>query len=235
MLTDPLQDIVFISNGEPNAEQNYKRLSLLPKENRMVRVDNINGRAAAYHAAARASTTPWFFAVFAKLEIDVDFDWTWQPDRMQQAKHYIFHAKNPCNGLAYGHQAMIAYNRQLVLDNPGVGLDFTLDSPHEVVPVLSGMARYNTSAWQTWRTAFREVIKILHYGRENPSIENEYRLWSWRNVANGSNAPMQRLAVKHAEEYYLACGGNEDALILTSEWNWLYEHYSRLISQPAQL
>ena len=144
-----------------------------------MRVDNINGRAAAYHAAARASTTPWFFAVFAKLEVDIDFDWTWQPDCMQQAKHYIFHARNPCNGLIYGHQAMIAYNRQLVLDNPGVGLDFTLDSPHEVVPVLSGMARYNTSAWQTWRTAFREVLKLK---ASLPDVENEYRITQWLSL-----------------------------------------------------
>ena len=46
---------------------------------------------------------------------------------MQQPKHYIFDAKNPVNGLVYGHQAMIAYNKKLTLDNYGYGLDFTLD------------------------------------------------------------------------------------------------------------
>ena len=51
------------------------------------------------------------------LEVDYLFDWSWQPDRLQQPKHYIFHARNPVNNLEYGHQAMIAYNKKLVLEN----------------------------------------------------------------------------------------------------------------------
>jgi hypothetical protein len=219
MLKDQLQDIVFISNGEPNAEQHYKRLSMIHRDNRLVRVDNINGRAAAYHAAARASTTPWFFAVFAKLEVDIDFDFTWQPDRMQQAKHYIFHARNPCNGLVYGHQAMIAYNRQLVLDNPGVGLDFTLDSPHEVVPILSGQAQYNTSAWSAWRTAFREVLKLR---ASLPDVENEYRLNVWlSNTVEMKNANWSQWGAEDAVEYYNQVDGDFAALKKSYEWDWL--------------
>jgi hypothetical protein len=220
MLTDPLQDIVFISNGEPNAEQNYKRLSLLPKDNRLVRVDNINGRTAAYHAAAEASTTPWFFAVFAKLEVDIDFDWTWQPDRMQQAKHYVFHAGNPVNGLVYGHQAMIAYNRQLVLANPGVGLDFTLDSPHEVVPILSGTAMYAESPWMAWRTAFRECIKLK---ASLPDVENEYRLKVWLKEDSGTIASghWSHKGAQDAVEYYDQVNGDLDQLKKSYEWDWL--------------
>ena len=219
MLKDPLMDIVFISNGEPNAEYNLKRLILLPKENRLVRVDSINGRAAAYHAAARVSTTPWFFAVFAKLEVDIDFDWSWQPDRMQQPKHYIFHAKNPCNGLVYGHQAMIAYNKRLVLDNPGVGLDFTLDQPHEVVPILSGTAQYNISPWMAWRTAFREVLKLR---ASLPDVENEYRLSKWLDVNSDEADPQwSRLGAEDAVEYYDAVNGDFDALKKSYEWSWL--------------
>jgi hypothetical protein len=221
MLKDPLQDIVFISNGEPNAEQNFKRLNLHAgaKGNRLVRVDNINGRAAAYHAAARASTTPWFFAVFAKLQVDIDFDWTWQPDRMQQPKHYIFHAGNPVNGLVYGHQAMIAYNRHLVLNNPGVGLYFTLDSPHEVVPILSGIAHYDTSPWSAWRTAFREALKLR---ASLPDVENEYRLNKWLDI-NGDEADPQwsQLGAADAVEYYDEVGGDFDQLKKSYEWEWL--------------
>jgi hypothetical protein len=50
--------------------------------------------------------------VFAKLRVNQHFDWSWQPDRMQQAKHYIFHARNTINDLEYGHQGMIAYNQK---------------------------------------------------------------------------------------------------------------------------
>ena len=176
--SDQPLDIVFISNGEYSAEQNYAHLldSTYNKNNRIHRVDGVKGRVSAYHAAAQASTTPWFFAVFAKLRVSMDFDWSWQPDRMQQPKHYIFHALNPVNGLEYGHQAMIAYNRDLVLANTGKGLDFTLDSPHEVVPMRSGTAYYADTPWMAWRTAFREAIKLK---ASLPDVESEYRLSRW--------------------------------------------------------
>jgi hypothetical protein len=224
MLVDPRLDIVFISNGELDAKNNYMALlkSCAAHPNRIHHVENVNGRAAAYHAAARASATPWFFAVFAKLKVAENFDWAWQPDRMQQPKHYIFHALNPVNGLCYGHQAMIAYNRDLVLNNPGVGLDFTLDSAHEVVPIVSGTAYYNATPWSAWRTAFREVIKLQH---SLPDVENEYRLDQWLSEnSNGqhvANKDWSRRGAEDAVEYYESVNGDFDALKKSYEWAWL--------------
>jgi hypothetical protein len=226
-------DVIFIDNKESCANDNWNRL--LDIHPNAKSVSGINNRLEAYRSAAFQSDTPWFIAVFAKCQVLDNFaELNWQPDFWQEPKHYIFHNRNLNTGLEYGHMAPIAYHCQLMYENRG-GLDMTLAQRHTTVPITISETNLEGDDWLTWRTAFREVIKILHYGRENSSVENEYRLWAWRNVANGSNAPMQRLAVKHAEEYYLACGGNEDALILTSEWNWLYEHYSRLIPQPVQL
>jgi len=213
-------DIVFISNGEPNADENWARL-LLSKQgrsNRCVRVDGVNGRAAAYHAAAEASQTAWFFAVFAKLEVLADFDWSWQPDRLQQPKHYIFHARNPVNMLEYGHQAMIAYNRRLTLANPGRGLDFTLDDAHEVVPVLSGVARYNVDAWTAWRTAFREVLKLR---ASLPDVENEYRISRWCMPGSGVNCQWSSRGAQDALAYHDEVAGDFAALKKSYEWSWL--------------
>ena len=214
--------IVFISNGEHSAESNYAYLldSSYNRNNRVYRVDGVNGRMAAYHAAARMSTTPWFFAVFAKLRVSMNFDWNWQPDRMQQPKHYIFHAHNPVNGLEYGHQAMIAYNRDLVLANPGVGLDFTLDSAHEVVPVNSGTAWYTDTPWQAWRTAFREAVKLQ---ASLPDVESEYRLNAWLSEGAGEvkNAEWSRWGAEDAVEYYNEVGGDFAALKKSYEWSWL--------------
>ena len=225
MQTDHPVDIVFISNGETNADQHFGHLNSVTYNltNSLHRVDGVNGRAAAYHAAARASTTPWFFAVFAKLEVNADFDWSWQPDRMQEPKHYIFHARNPVNGLVYGHQAMIAYNRRLVLANDGTGgLDFTLDDAHEVVPMLSGTAYYNTSPWVAWRTAFREILKLRH---SLPDVENEYRLHQWLNFDNTDshvvNESWSRWGAEDAVEYYESVGGDFAALKKSYEWSWL--------------
>ena len=94
-----LHDIIFISNNEPGAEYRYNRLKSLRHGQDCKRVMNVNGRVAAYKAAAELSATPWFFAVFAKVEVASTFDFNWQADCLQEPKHYIFHSKNPLNGL----------------------------------------------------------------------------------------------------------------------------------------
>ena len=223
MLKDPPLDIVFISNGESNADTNYITLkqSLESKNvpNRLVRVDGVKGRVAAYQAALSASQTPWAFCVFAKLQMDFGFDWSWQPDRMQEPKHYIFHAMNPVNGLVYGHMAMIAYNKRLVMKNTGSGLDFTLDQSHEVVPVLCGVAHYEDSAWTCWRTAFRECIKLKH---ALPDVEAEYRLTQWLTVNNlGDQGRWSITGAQDAVEYYDRVGGDFAELKKSYDWEWL--------------
>lgn len=221
MSTDAPLDIVFIDNGESNAEQNWAFLNITTanNNNRRHRSSGVNGRVAAYQAAAEISTTPWFFAVFAKLKVNGAFDWSWQPDRLQEPKHYIFHALNPINGLTYGHQAMIAYNRELVLNNPGVGLDFTLDSEHEVVPILSGTAEYADTKWSAWRTAFRECLKL----KGNSDVESQYRLNRWLGPIPEAlpNSEWSRWGAEDAVEYYDAVGGDFAELRKSYDWAWL--------------
>ena len=228
-LVDRPLDIVFISNGEPNADANWQHLQQVSQSqpNRCVRVDGVNGRSAAYKAAAAASETPWFFAVFAKLEVNADFLWSWQPDRMQQAKHYIFNAHNPVNGLEYGHQGLIAYNRRLVMETQEIqGLDFTLSQPHGVEPILSGTAQFNTDPWSTWRTAFREVAKLQHYAHVTPDVETDYRLGIWQSCAEGNNAEWSLRGARDAVEYYQSVNGQYDRLLLTFEWAWLQQYFN---------
>jgi hypothetical protein len=215
-------DIVFISNGEINADMYFEHLQWTKNSTRVAanqihHVSGINGRVAAYQEAARHSRTPWFFAVFAKLEVTADFDWSWQPDRMQQPKHYIFHAHNPINGLVYGHQAMIAYNKKLVLENTGQGLDFTLDQPHEVVPIVSGTAMYHESDWMCWRTAFREVLKLK---ASLPDVESEHRLNRWLTV-DTTDGQWSRKGAEDGVEYYDSVAGDFAALKKSYEWSWL--------------
>lgn len=219
-------DIVYLSNGETGAEENWEHLLSITKNlpNRVVRVDGVNGRVAAYHAALEASNTPWAFTVFAKLKINPKFDFNWQPDRMQVPKHYIFHAKNPVNGLVYGHQAMIAYNKKLTLANIGKGLDFTLDDEHEVVPLVSGTANYNTDEFSTWRTAFREVLKL----NADDSDESRERLDIWLNKAEGNFAQFSIKGAVDADEYYNEVNGDFDKLKLSYEWEWLRKRFTKL-------
>jgi hypothetical protein len=225
-------DIIFISNGEPDEELMYHHTEYMT--NRPVKwIRGVNGRIAAYQAAARASDTPWFFAVFAKLEVaGGSFPWdTWQPDYWQEPKHYIFNALNPVNGLEYGHQGMIAYNKRLVLENNNPGIDFTLSQPHESVPLLSGTAQFNQDPWTTWRTAFREVVKLKHFIDTQPTLETEHRLDTWLTVASGDYSEWCLRGASDAVSYYEEVGGDYNMLMLSFEWAWLQDRFKNLYNE----
>ena len=221
-------DIIFISNGEPDEELMFHHTEYMTNSD-VKWIRGVNGRTAAYQAAARASTTPWFFAVFAKLEVvGNSFPWySWQPDYWQEPKHYIFNAKNPVNGLEYGHQGMIAYNKKLVLENNNPGIDFTLSQPHESVPILSGTAQFNQDPWMTWRTAFREVIKLIHFNETQPTLETTHRLHTWLTKADGEYAEWCLRGAADAVEYYNEVGGDYEKLMLSFDWAWLHERFSQ--------
>jgi hypothetical protein len=214
-------DIIFFSNGEPNADENYEYLQSLKLTNRIVRSDRVVGRIQSQLAAANLSTTPWYFLVNAKLKVSPDFDFTWQPDRLQRAKHYIFTAFNPVNNLEYGHQAIVANNRLLTLNTKQTGLDFTMSSPHEVVEMNSGTAYYNTDPWTAWRTAFREVVKLCR----SDDLESLARLDIWLTMSDVDFSDANLACANDGFEYYTQVNGDFDKLKLSYEWDWLRKLY----------
>ena len=219
---DQPQDVVFISNGEPMAEQNWQTLKeLCPRAKHS---QGITGREAAYKAAAKLSSTPWFFAVFAKTEVLPDFKFDFQPDRMQQPKHYIFHSRNPLNGLEYGAMNINLYNRQLVLDTVP-GLDFTLSAAHAVVPIVASVSRFNTDPWITWRSAFRETMKLRREVDLGADIEIEHRLDVWCTQAQGDNAEYCLQGARDGVAYYESVQGDLEMLKLSFDWQWCQDYY----------
>ena len=225
-----LQDVIFISNGESMAEANWQHLKTICPRAR--RSDGVTGREAAYKAAAKLSDTPWFYAVFAKTEVVPSFVFDYAPDRLQQPKHYIFHSRNPLNGLEYGAMNINLYNRQLVLDTVP-GLDFTLSAAHDVVPVCASISRFNTDPWVTWRSAFREVLKLKREVDLGADVEIQHRLRVWTTQAQGQNAEHCLQGAQDALAYYAKVLGRLEDLQLSFDWAWLQDYYYSLYhTQP---
>ena len=218
-------DIIFVSNNEPNAEENWQHLrSCVPQCHNLHRIDQVQGRIQSEQAAAAKSDSTWYFRVPAKLKVNKDFDWSWQPDRLQQPKNYIFHAYNPVINLQYGHMAIVALNKSLCLATQGQQLDFVMESAHEVVPILSGTANYVESPWMAWRTAFREVLKLKH---SLPNVENQYRLDLWLNSdSTVKYAQWSLWGAEDAMDYYTQVGGEFQKIKQSYEWAWLSQYAS---------
>lgn len=216
-------DIVFLSYDEPSAEKYWQLLK--EKFPRAKRIKGVKGRTQAYHAAAALSETDYFFAVFPTIRLDEDFDFSFQPDRMKNAGHYIFHAKNPVNGLEYGHRAIILYNKHLCLSTIHPRLDFTLSQPHTVVPKLCGISYFNQTPEMSWRVAFREVLKLCEM---KPTVESQFRLKKWCELGEGQYALLVQRGALDAVEYYKKHKDDKKALMLSYELDWLKEKFNSI-------
>jgi hypothetical protein len=105
------------------------------------------------------------------------------------------------------------------------GLDFTLSKSHEVVPILSGVAHFNQNPWMTWRTAFREVVKLKQFQSETPTVETAHRLKVWLSKAQGLHSEWCLRGAADAVEYYDSVEGDFSKLMLSYEWSWLQTYY----------
>lgn len=216
-------DIVYVSNGELGEEERYNRLcGLVKREVKWVK--GINGRENALREAARISDTSWFILFPAKIWADDNFDFNYQPPNKAVEQHFIFYAKNPVNGLVYGHQAAVCYNRKLVLETIDYGLDFTMSKPHTVVPMVCGVAQYNSDLMMTWRTAFREAVKLMAAGDE----ESLARLKGWRSEARGDFCEWSIIGAEDGIIYFNSVNGDHSELMKTFEWSWLEQHFKTI-------
>jgi hypothetical protein len=222
----PLQDVVFISYDEPDADRNWEILQAQCPRAR--RVHGVSGMELALEAAADVSTTPWYYAVFAKTRLYEQFDFSFVPDLMQQAKHYIFNARNTVNGLEYGHMGIILYNSagiRSVNQAQDWGLDYTLSFPHEAVPILSCYGEFDQSPYHTWRTAFRETAKLAYFESLQPSVEGAYRLRTWLERAQGSYAEWCLKGAQDGQEFFESTDGALATLKQSFRWQWLREYF----------
>jgi len=216
-------DIIFLSYDEPNADENWKKLkSRFPRAKRS---HGVKGRTLAYHTAASMSETDYFFAVFPTIELADSFNFDFQPDRLREACHYIFHCRNPINGLEYGHRAIIMYNKHLCLSTIHPRLDFTLSQPHTVVPELCGTSHFNTTPEISWRVAFREVLKLCEM---KPTVESRHRLKKWCALGKGTHAKLVQKGALDAVKYFQENKHDKHALMLSYELDWLKEKFNSI-------
>ena len=234
-LSELNQDIIFISYDETNADENWDRLRRrFPNAQRL---HGIEGMENALIRGAETSRTPWYYAVFAKTELHPDFGFDFVPDYLQQPKHYIFHADNPMNGLCYGHMGIVMYNCNMVKNATTFGVDYTLSFKHEVVPIVSAIAKFNTNPYQTWRTAFREGAKLAQFSQQSQDLETEYRLRTWTKTAKGDYAEWCTRGARDGVEFYRSNADNSEALQQAFLWTWLREHFAGLydsVDQPNE-
>ena len=225
-------DIVFIHNNEPQHGENYQALlsATEGKPNRVKIIAGVQGRNQAYKAAANISDTEYFYAVFAKIKTNTGFGFDFVPDTLKSPRHYIFDCYNPVIDYTYGHQAIILYNKKMVLENTGTGLDFTLSQQHDHVNLLSAETTFYYDSRVAYRTAFREVVKLLYAKKIQPTVEGNYILMKWFTESDILNSNYVRDAYIDAVKFVKEYEQNFEKIFQSYEWQFVDNLYQQRYS-----
>jgi hypothetical protein len=177
-----MTEVFFVSNGEINADENWDRLlDIVPDA---IRIDGVDGIHQAHHTCAKEAFEDRFFVVDADNWIVDGFEFA-LPDEVDPDAVYVWRAKNPVNDLVYGHGAIKSFPRSRLLSiNPhSVDMTTSVSLNYRIVHVLASEHRFNVSPYDSWRTAFRECVKLSSriIDRQNED-ETVKRLQTWCSV-----------------------------------------------------
>ena len=155
-----MYDIIFISYNESNAEENFailKKRFPLSK-----RVDGVKGIHQAHVAAAKKSFTNMFWVVDGDAQILDTFDFNYEVPKDQLDHVHVWRSRNPINGLEYGYGGVKLLPKNLTLQMDISTLDMTtsISNKFKTMPEVSNITVFNTDAFSTWRSAFRECVKL---------------------------------------------------------------------------
>jgi len=222
-----MYDIIFISNNEPNADENWEILRsrfVLAK-----RINNIKGIHNAHIAAAKSAFTKMFWVVDGDATVLDEFKFDYVVPEYDLDCVHIFHSHNPINDLTYGYGAVKLLPRKFTIEVDTSSLDMTLsiNNKIKVIDKVSNITNFNVDKFSTWRSAFREAVKLtINVVNKKDNDESLKRLSTW--CTTGSERPYGSYAIKGAlagKAYALVNFENVDKLKLINDFEWLKQRF----------
>jgi hypothetical protein len=216
-------DVFFLSYNEPNADDNWAHLQTLSPTAR--RLDGIKGLRAAHQECAKQSRTSHFFVVDADSQITDPNVLSYKISPYELSYVHLWYAHNPVNGLEYGWGGLKLFPRNVFSAEANTqSIDMTTSFDLKIMPQVVSRTMFNTTPYDTWRSAFRESVKLSSGIIRNKNIqENQERLESWKTAY--VTAPNAKWAIRGAYDGE-AFGQNTD-LTLINDWSWLQGEFTR--------
>jgi MoaA/NifB/PqqE/SkfB family radical SAM enzyme len=217
-------DVIFISYNEPNAEENWARV--LEKAPHAKRVNGVEGIFEAHKAAAKLAITDMFFVVDGDAYLVDDWQFNFQPGIFDRDCTYVWHSKNPLNDLTYGYGGVKLFPRKSLTRARKwntLDLSTTITSKLKVIETVSNITAFNTDEYSTWRSAFREVVKLCEtIKRDTNDTDAIHRLDTWKTV--GLDKPFGNYAIAGANAAVAFFDRNYDTpqLRQINNGEWLY-------------
>lgn len=218
-------DVFFISFGERLADKHWEIVRERAPHARWIA--NVIDIRKAHAKAAAQSKTEYFWVVDADNELLPEFKFETSINRRERAS-YFFHSHNPVNGLEYGHGGIKLLNKFAVLKTSEDYFDFTTSVTEKniVIPTLASINRFNESEFSTWRTAFRESVKLSSGLIQNQNTtETKERLDIWLSVSNGEYGEYSIKGAVSGNKFYNNNYESKEKLKLINNFSWLEEKF----------
>ena len=225
-------DIVFISKDEEHADKNYQ--TLLDRFPDAKRVHGVNGIHQAHIAAAKLCSTDMIWIVDADAEIipKFNFDYyvpAYDPDSRKTV--HVWKAQNPINSLVYGYGAVKLLPREMTINMDTSKPDMTTSISPYFKPInrISNVTKFNTDPFSSWRSAFRETVKLASKSINGQlDEETDFRLNIW--CTKGKDKLFGEYCIAGAvagKAYGLANTGNLEALKMINDFAWLKQQFDQ--------
>ena len=179
-----MYDIVFISYQEPNAEHRYSILK--QRFSYAKRIHGVKGIHQAHIEAAKLVKTSYFYVVDGDAKVVQDFKFAHIAE--EQNLVHVYRSANPINNLTYGYGGVKLLPTTLTrnMDTTTNDMTTSISDKFKVMNEVSNITAFDTDAFSTWKSAFRECAKLASktIDRQNKEETNE-RLKTWTTYASG--------------------------------------------------
>ena len=224
-----LYDIIFISYNEPNADENFAKLSA--RYPRAKRVHGVKGIHQAHIAAAKLATTPMFWVVDGDAIVEDNFKFDLLLPKHDTDIVHVWLSKNPINGLTYGYGGVKLLPKYLTenmdLNRCSIDMTMSISNKFKVVPTVSNITAFNTDPFSTWKSAFRECVKLVSRPVDPKyQEETEDRLNAWCIL--GSDMPYGDYALSGAiagRQFGIDNIAKPTELARINDFEWLLEQF----------
>ena len=218
-----MQPVYFLYNDELNAEENWDQLKkIAPGAQSFKATGSIFD---SHRAIAAQADSDKFYVVDGDCWVLDRFKFEQNID-LQPKSVAVFRAKNPINGLVYGHGGIKLFSRDCFsaerLDQPD--MTTSLADSYIKVNVLASEHRFNYTPYSTWRTAFRESVKLSSgINKNNNDQESQDRLTMWCEA--GQEAKYGYFSVVGARQGVAFAKKYKNNLDKVNDFDWLQQQF----------
>lgn len=222
-------DIVFISYNEPNADSNWELLK--SKYPRAQRVHGVKGIHQAHIKAAELSATPMFWVVDGDSIVEDTFKFDLLLPKYDRDVVHVWKSRNPVNSLEYGYGGvkLLPKKETINVDVTSADMTTSISKKFKALPDVSNTTSFNTDPFNTWKSAFRECVKLSSKTIAGQvDEETQERLAIWCTV--GLDKPYGDFSIKGAlagKAYGQKNAGNQPALSLINDFDWLKNQFEQ--------